>query len=64
METEKELIDVCQEIGGIAESNGHFTAGVARLLDTGDVRLLEMKVGDLLLLSREYNEIFNRVHGS
>lgn len=64
MKTEDQLIEVCQEIGSIAGSNGHFTAGLARLLDNGGQPLLEMKVGDLLSISREYSETFNRVHGA
>lgn len=64
MKTEAQLIEVCQEIGGISGSNGHFTAGLARLLDNGEQSLLTMKVGELLTLSREYRENFNRVHGA
>ena len=60
--TESELIDVCQELGGIAESNCHFTSGLAHRLEAGNVQLLEMKVGDLLSLSREYNKFFNGIH--
>lgn len=64
VETEKLLIEVCQEIGQIAGgSNCHFTAGLARLLDNGGERLLDKTVGDLLSLYREYREDFNRVHG-
>ncbi len=63
MSTEQKLIEVCQEIGSIAGSNCHFTAGLARLLDNGGQQLLDMTVRDLLSLSREYRETFNRVHG-
>ncbi|HCE68394.1 MAG: hypothetical protein A2X82_20145 [Geobacteraceae bacterium GWC2_55_20] len=64
MRTETQLIEVCQEIGSIAGSNGHFTAGLARLLDNGDQPLLSMTVGELLSLSREYREVFNRIHSA
>jgi hypothetical protein len=63
-ETEQQIIDVCQELGGIASSNGHFTAYMARLFDNGDEQILSMKVGDLLSLYREANEDFNRVHAA
>jgi hypothetical protein len=62
MNTETELIEVCREIGNIATSNGHFTAGLARLLDNGNQDLLAMTVTELLALSREYQEVYNRVH--
>jgi len=62
MKTEDQLIEVCQEIGGISGSNGHFTAGLARLLDNGRQSLIDMTVGELLQLSREYKEVFNRIH--
>lgn len=64
MKTEDQLIEVCREIGGISGSNGHFTAGLARLLDNGEQPLLDMKVGELLSLFKEYKETFNRVHGA
>lgn len=64
MNTETQLTEVCQEIGNIAESNCHYTAGLARLLDKGEQPILDMKVGELLSLAREYKEVFNRVHGT
>lgn len=64
MKTEDQLIEVCREIGGISGSNSHFTAGLARLLDNGGQEFLTMTVGELLSLSREYKETFNRVHGA
>lgn len=64
MKTENLLIEVCREIGGISGSNSHFSAGLARLLDNGGQAILTMTVGELLSLSREYKETFNRVHGA
>jgi hypothetical protein len=61
--TENQLIEACREIGTIAGSNGLFTAGLARLLNNGNQSVMEMTVQDLLSLSREYKEIFNRIHG-
>lgn len=64
MKTEDQLIEVCREIGGISGNNGHFTAGLARLLDNGGQSLLTMTVSELLSLSRENKETFNKVHGA
>lgn len=64
MTTEQNIIEVCQEIGSIATSNGHYTAGLALLLDNGGQQLLDITVRNLLLKSREYREVFNRVHNN
>ncbi len=64
MTTEQQIIEACQEIGGIAGSNGHFTAGLARWFDNGDQRFLDTTIKDFLSLYREYRETFNRIHGS
>jgi hypothetical protein len=60
--TESELIDACQELGGIASSNGHFTAGLARIIEATGKAIPDMTVSELLHLAREYNETFNRIH--
>ena len=62
-ETENDLVEVSRAIGSIAGCNGHFTAGLARLLDNGNQTLVCMQIGELLLLLDEYKETFNRVHG-
>jgi len=62
--TEQQLVSACQELGGIAGSNSGYTSYLARLLENGDVDVLSMKIGDLIKLSREANERFNRVHAA
>ncbi|MHB8121440.1 MAG: hypothetical protein ACYDG4_04720 [Desulfuromonadaceae bacterium] len=62
--TEQQLVTACRELGGIAGSNSGFTSYLATLLDNGSVDVLSMNVGDLLKLSREANERFNRVHSA
>ena len=62
--TEQQIIEVCRELGGIAGSNCHFTAGLARLYDNGDQPFLDTPIKDFLSVYREYRERFNRVHGS
>jgi len=59
--TESELIEICQEIGTVTESNSLFTEGLTRLI--GDRNILEMSVGELLEIIQEYKGIFNRIHG-
>lgn len=63
MLTEKLLIDFCQELGGIAESNCHYTAGLARLIEQQGQAVGNMTVIGLLKLSREYTKTFNEIHG-
>jgi hypothetical protein len=62
--TEQQIIEVCRELGGVAGSNSGYTSYLARLLENGYVDVLEMKIGDLIKLSREANESFNRVHAA
>ncbi len=62
--TEQQIIEASREIGGIAGSNCHFTAGLARLFDNGDQRFLDTSIKDFISIYREYQESFNRVHGT
>ena len=62
MTTEQELIEVCREIGGIAGSNGHFTDGLARIIEATGKSIQDLSVCELLHLAREYNKTFNRIH--
>jgi len=62
--TEQQIIETCRELGGIAGSSGHFTAGLARLYDNSDDNFMDVSIKDFLSVYREYRESFNRVHGS
>ncbi len=54
------LINLCEEIGSVAESNGGFTFSLALRLSGRVVE--EMTVGDLLAAVRDHNESYNRIH--
>ena len=52
-------MDVCQEIGSIAESNCHYTAGLTRRIEETGKTIEELTVGELLEIHRAYNAWFN-----
>jgi hypothetical protein len=63
VDTHTKLIELCQEVGGIAGCNGHFTAGLSRRIEATGKPLEELTLGELVALSREYSVYYNRVHG-
>lgn len=62
MTTENEIIDVCAEIGGVAESNCHYTAGLARLIDATGKTVDDLTVRELIQIITSYRDTFNRIH--
>lgn len=58
--TESDLIEICQGIGTVAESNGLFTSGLA--IRIGERDILEMTVGELLTVIRDHSERFNKTY--
>jgi hypothetical protein len=62
MTIESQLIEVCQEIGLIAESNCHFTAGLALKIEATGKNIVDLTICELMHLNRDYSEIFNRIH--
>lgn len=55
-----EIMNICQEIGQIAESNGLFLDGLVRRI--GERPILDMTVGDLLGIYQGHREWFNKVY--
>lgn len=62
--TAEQLINVSIVIGGIAESNGHYTDGLSRIIEASGKDIMDLTVCELLHLARNYNETFNRIHGN
>lgn len=60
--TEQQLIDICMELGNIAESNGHFLSGLARRIEATGQPLMELTLGELMAICQEHRERFNRVY--
>ncbi|WP_305907180.1 hypothetical protein Q9L42_017290 [Methylomarinum sp. Ch1-1] len=57
------LIDVCLEIGDIAGSNCHYTAGLNRRIEQTGKSVEQLTVAELLQLHREFNTQFNAIYG-
>ena len=55
-------LEVCAEIGGIAESNGRYTAGLSDRIAATCKTIEDLTVRELLDLHHQHNEFFNRVH--
>ncbi len=56
---ELELVDICQEIGLVAGCNCHYTAGLAKRVESYGIPVRDMPVGVLLGIVREHTEWFN-----
>jgi len=56
------LVEICQAIGDVAESNSLFTSGLTRRI--GERDLEQMTVGELLAAIREHTEAFNKIYGA
>lgn len=56
-----QLIDTAQAIGGIAESNCHYTDGLARRIEHTGKAINDLTVGELLALDKAYNDFFNQL---
>lgn len=57
------VVDVCSEIGSVARCNNHYTAGLTRRIIEAGIDISQMSVGELIRLSREHSEFYNRIHG-
>lgn len=60
---EMEDIELCVEIGGIAECSAVYTDGLAREIKATGKRLEDLTLGELVRTHRRYKERFNRIHG-
>lgn len=54
-------INVCMELGGIADSNCRYTSGLSKRIESTGKTIEELTVGELLKLHRAYNEWFNQL---
>ena len=63
MNTHDRLVELCQEIGGIAGCNGHYTAGLSRRIEATGKPVEELTLVELVALSHEYNVFYNKAHG-
>jgi len=57
--THEELIEICQEIGSVPESNGHYTAGLADQLKGRAAD--QLTVADLVHAIRVRNVRYNDI---
>jgi len=60
--TERELADVGDEIGAIAETNSHWFAGLAALVESSGKRVDDMTVGELRSLITQRSDTYNRIY--
>lgn len=60
--TERELSDVACEMGSIAESNAHWFAGLADLVDATNKPVDELTISELRSLIEQRTETYNRIY--
>jgi len=60
MSTINDLLSVAEQIGGITDSNGHFTEGLARRIDETGKKLADLTLSELIPLIDQYREFYNR----
>ncbi len=60
MITHESLIDICQEIGTVAESNVLFTRGLVAMMDVKTIETLT--VAELLQLIDQRRADYNRIY--
>lgn len=56
------LTSVCMELGGIAESNSHYTSGLTDRIARVGKNIEDLTVRELLAFHHEHNEFFNKVY--
>lgn len=61
---EKELCDVCQEIGSIAEANAPFTYGLAMLVAENGKPVRDLTIAELLELHKKHHDNYMAVHNA
>ena len=57
---ENQLIDASMAIGRIAETNCHYTAGLARRIQETGKPVPELTIAELIQLDKEYSAFFNQ----
>lgn len=56
------LVDICQELGCIAESNSRFTAGLTERILAAGKKIEDLTVRELLAFKHQHNEFFNDLY--
>ena len=59
--TQLELVNTCQAIGNITDSNCHYTAGLMAKLATLNKPLQSITLGEIIETDREYTASFNQM---
>lgn len=57
------LSDIATEIGGIAETNSHYTFRLARTLIQSGKPLKELTIGELLEAHHDEKKLYNTIFG-
>ncbi len=60
---ELQLIEAAQIIGGIAESNCHYTVGLARRIAETGKSINQLTVAELIALDTAHSEFYNMAFG-
>lgn len=55
-------LDLCIEIGGIAESSSIYTDGLARKIKATGKRFEDLTVSELVQLHSEHRDWFNKIY--
>ncbi len=63
-QTEQELIEAAQVIGGLFECNGNYQVALARRIDHTGKTVAELTVAELIALDQEEGERFNQAFGN
>jgi len=58
---ELHMIEICQNIGSVAGSNGLFTLGLSERLASASKPIEEMTVGELQSVISEHKDYFNQM---
>lgn len=61
-QTESDLSDVGYEVGAVAETNPHWLAGLARLVEATGKSVNELTIGELRSLIQQRAETYNRIY--
>ena len=61
-QTERELFDVGYEIGSLSESNAHWFAGLADLVESTGKAVDKLTIGELRSLIKQRTETYNRIY--
>jgi hypothetical protein len=59
--TESELVNACQEIGNITDTNCHYTTGLTAKLTALKKPLLSITLGELIEAEQEYSTTYNQI---